>query len=54
MRISEILKNPRRPRSPKDEALGFGIAEAVTFVTPVALAVITDVLSIWPCMSQNR
>ena len=31
-------------QKPKDEALGFGIAEAVTFVTPVALAVITDVL----------
>jgi hypothetical protein len=31
-------------QKPRDEALGFGIGEAVTFVTPVVLAVITDVL----------
>jgi hypothetical protein len=32
-------------QKPKDEALGFGIAEAATFVTPVALAVLKDVFS---------
>src|SRR5688572_26435243 len=31
-------------RPGKDEVLGFVIAEAVTFLTPVALAVITEVI----------
>jgi len=28
----------------KDETLGFGVGEAATFITPIVLAVMTDVL----------
>lgn len=32
-----------KSRAPKDDMLGFGAGEAVTFMTPVVLAVVTDV-----------
>jgi hypothetical protein len=31
-------------RPPKDDMLGFGVGEVVTYLTPVALAVVTEVL----------
>jgi hypothetical protein len=43
----EYFKDPEKAvkgQIGKDEALGFGVVEAATFVTPIVLSVLTDVL----------
>ena len=44
----EYFKNPKKVlngRSGRDEVLGFGMGETVTFLTPIVLAIMQDVIT---------